>query len=148
MNVIVTHSSHVDGLHLRLPSTRTLLCALAAFLALDAGLFAYAESPGGALNLSLDHVSSVTWTSGTTTLSSGPGFKAYLGSEVTVRLTDTNCLLGCPAVNFTTVEVLPASFAIVNTTLPVIAPGATGTFLVVVRTPSSSYAGPLTLDLI
>lgn len=119
---------------------------LAAIVALDGGLM-YAEQPGGLLNPTLDRVSSVTWLSNGSALSSGPGFEAYPGSHVLLRLQDTNCLLGCVPIIFTSVVPSPTSFTVVNASLPAISPGMTGNFTVTVATPARAYSGPLALDL-
>jgi len=124
-----------------------LVGILAVAVAVDAALFVYVDRPGGPLHPVLDRVSSVTWTSGTTQLSTGPGFEAHPGSSVALTLTDTNCFLGCPAIDFTSASLTPSSFTIVNTSLPLIAPGATENLTVTVATPPGSYSGPLSIEL-
>jgi hypothetical protein len=139
--------SHAHPIRFRLPRTEVLLAALAVAVAVDVALFAYADHPGGPLNPMLDHVSSVTWTSGSTTLSSGSGFEAHPGSHIALTLTDTNCLVGCPTIDFTSAQLTPSSFTVVNASLPEIAPGTTGNFTVTVATPGEVYSGPLSIEL-
>ena len=144
MNVIVSH-----GLPFRLahPRAERAIVGIVAFGAVAAGLLAYGEQPGGALNPTMIHVSSVTWSVGTTVLNPGPGFTARPGTPFTLVLRDTNCLLGCSLINLTTASVSPASFSVDRVLLPLIPPGETGNLTVTVQTPSGSYSGPLYVEL-
>lgn len=123
-----------------------LLGVLAAAIVLDLSLV-YLSQPGELLAGKLDHVTSVTWVSNGATLSSALGFTARPDSRMVLILEDTNCLLGCVTIKFTAVSLIPTAFILVNSNLPVIAPGTAGNLTVVVSTPSHPYSGPLTVDL-
>jgi hypothetical protein len=142
---IVSHG-HPAHIRLRLPRLEVLVGLFAAVVALDVGLV-YLAQPGEPLSPSLDHVSSVTWASNGTTLSSASGFAARPSTDMVLILEDTNCLLGCGAISFTTAVVSPGAFTVVNTSLPVIVPGATGNLTVTVKMPARAYDGPLTVTL-
>ncbi len=145
MNVIVSHG-HLIQSRLRLPRVEVLFGILAAAVVLDVGLV-YLSQPGEPLASRLDHVSSVTWASNGTTLSSASGFAARTGTHMVLILQDTNCLLGCASINFSAVSLAPTEFTLVSDSLPVIAPGLTGNLTVTVALPSQPYSGPLTLNL-
>ena len=91
MNAIVSHGLHFLYAH---PRVERAMVGIVAFGAVAAGLLAYGEQPGGALNPTMVHVSSVTWSVGQTALSPGPGFTARPDTPFTLVLRDTNCLLG------------------------------------------------------
>lgn len=145
MNVIVSHW-HVTRFHLRLPRLEVLVGILAATVVLDLGLVTFSQ-PGEPLASKLDHITSVTWASNGTALSSASGFTARPGTHMVLILQDTNCLLGCVAINFSSVSLAPAQFTLDRASLPLIAPGATGNLTVTVAIPSHAYSGPLTVNL-
>lgn len=145
MNVIVSHG-HLNHFRLRLPRLEILVGILAAAVVLDLGLV-YLSQPGEPLATKLDHVTSVTWASNGTALSSASGFTARPGTHMVLILQDTNCLLGCVPINFTAVSLMPAEFTLVSVSLPVIPPGSSGNLTVAVEIPSHPYSGPLTVNL-
>jgi hypothetical protein len=133
-------------LRLRLPRAEILAVILAGVVALDLGLV-YLDSSGILPANDLVRITSVTWSTNGTTLSSAPGILAHRDSQVLLVLTDSNCFFGCTAINFTSIDLIPSTFQVANASLPPILPGATGNLTVTVITPSGAYSGPLTIDL-
>lgn len=122
-----------------------LLGVLGAIVAVDAVLFAYVAGPPGWFGTPpLDRISSVTWNANGTQLSSGSGFEAHAGVDVTLTLIDTN--LGA-TLDFTAAETTPSSFSVIRASLPLIPSGSTGNLTVTVGLPTGSYSGPLSIDL-
>ncbi len=145
MYAIVSHG-HPTHFRLRLPRAEVLVGVLAAVVVLDLALV-YLDQPGEPLAPAVTHITSVSWVSNGTTLSSAAGFVSHPGTRIAFVLEDTNCLIGCLQLNFTSVSVSPSGFTLVNATLPVIDPGLTDNLTAVVAMPNHSYSGPLTLTL-
>lgn len=117
------------------------IIVLAVLLVLVGVLVAYAVRPAPAWV----HVTSVTWTSFGETLSSGPGWNTTAGSQDTLVLHLTNGFFG--TITFTSATVNESGFRVIGTSLPAIAAGTTGNLTVTVAVPSTSYTGPLIIDL-
>lgn len=119
---------------------RIEIIALAVILVLVGVLAAVALRPPPAR---VD-VTSVTWSSSGQELSTGRGWNTTAGSQATLVLSITN--FGGP-IDFTSATLNESVFRVVSTSLPVIAPGATGNLTVTVAVPTTSYTGPLDIVL-
>ena len=121
---------------------------LAALIVIDAGLYAYAERPGGPLHPYELRISGVEWFLGLFLLTTVAGINTTAAAPVTVILTFVNCELFCGTLTVGTAATNTSGFSVMRSNLPVsILPGATGNISVTLSGPATGYAGLLAVVL-
>ena len=124
------------------------VAVLVALVVLDAGLYTYAERPGGPLHPYLLQISVVNWFLAQYLLTTGAGFNATAGGPLTVTLSFNNCELFCSTLTVGSAATNTSGFAVERSNLPLsIPPGTTGNISVTLSVPGSGYSGPISVVL-
>jgi len=124
------------------------LTLLAALIVIDAGLYAYAERPGGPLHPYQLRISAVEWFLGAYLLTTVAGINATASAPLTVILTFANCELFCGTLTVGTAATNTSGFSVLHSDLPMsILPGMTGNISVTLSGPGTGYVGPVAVIL-